>query len=53
MLQLGTMTNGVIVPDEPESIPEGRRITLRWISDSEDDGWPADAPRPPSTETRE
>ena len=50
MVRLGTMRNGVIVPDEPDTFPEGTRITL----DSEDDdAWPADCPHPPSTETRE
>ena len=50
MVRLGTMRNGVIVPDEPDSIPEGSRVAL----DFDDDGaWPADCPPPPATETRE
>ena len=53
MIRLGTMRNGVIVPDEPDTIPEGRRITLDFAEDEEDGAWPADCPPPPSTETRE
>ena len=53
MVRLGTMRNGVIVPDEPDTFPEGTRIALEQTTDDEDGSWPADAPPPPSTETRE
>ena len=52
MVRLGTMRNGVIVPDEPDSFPEGTRITLE-LSQVDDGAWPADCPPPPATETRE
>ncbi len=53
MVKLGTMRNGVIIPDEPDAIPEGQRITLDFAEDDEDGAWPPDCPPPPSTETRE
>ena len=53
MVRLGTMRNGVIVPDEPDTIPEGSRVALDFAEDNEDGGWPADCPPPPATETRE
>lgn len=53
MIRLGTMRNGVIVPDEPDTFPEGRRITLDLAEDEEDGAWPADCPHPPDTETHE
>jgi len=53
MVRLGTMRNGVIVPDVPDTIPEGSRVALDFAVDDEDDFWPADCPPPYSTETRE
>ena len=31
MVRLGTMRNGVIVPDEPDSIPEGSRVRYKLL----------------------
>ncbi len=45
MQQLGTMMNGVIVPDEPEAFQEGKRIVLEVAEDD----WPADAFPPTDT----
>ena len=53
MVRLGTMRNGVIVPDEPDTIPEGSRVALDLAYEDEDGAWPADCPHPPDTETRE
>ena len=53
MVRLGTMRNGVIVPDEPDTIPEGTRVALDLTADDGEGAWPDDAPPPPSTETRE
>ncbi len=53
MVRLGTMRNGVIVPDDPGAIPEGSRVALDVAGDDEDGSWPADCPPPPTTETRE
>ena len=54
MVRLGTMRNGVIVPDEPDAIPEGARVALDLTADDEEGAWPADAPLPPyPAETRE
>ena len=54
MVRLGTMRNGVIVPDEPDAIPEGARVALDLTADDEEGDWPADAPLPPyPAETRE
>ena len=53
MVRLGTMRNGVIIPDEPDAIPEGTRITLDFPGEEDDGAWPADCPPPPATETRE
>ena len=53
MVRLGTMRNGVIIPDEPDTIPEGTRITLDFPGEEDDGAWPGDCPPPPATETRE
>ena len=48
MEQLGTMKNGVIVPDEPEAFQEGERVVL----EPTEADWPADVEYP-FHETRE
>lgn len=33
MTQLGTMQNGVIVPDDPEALPDGTRVAFEPTAD--------------------
>ena len=39
LVEFGTMRNGVIVPDEPNTIPEGSRVALDLAYDDEDGAW--------------